>query len=258
MCVHIHRAHHLVAGAQRQRQHAVHPQPTHPRPEPRPAMVPAQRPGPHRHAGRRGSDTRTLTQAVLDVIDLPHERRALHDGVRPVHLDQRQPRTLGAGNGLHRIGRDPRQQVLQTQPGRGQPRQRGQALRQIVVLRGDRTTRRNEIILRSRPGVPILSATPRPASKDPSHHRYPQPNRRNKTTIPPGHRPTHLIGRASGSIGVDGGVSRMAPTRLRSPCRSTDAAKTVSASWFRVPAGEALRLIAPGDGERVRPGRFNR
>ena len=139
--VDVQRPDHPVGRAQRQRQHAVHPEAGDPPSELGPPRVVGQRPRHHRHALGDRSDAGPLPEAVLHRVDLTDKVDARHDGVRPVLLEQGQPHALGARDGADRVLRHPGQQLLQRHPPRGQPRQARQAGREVVVLARRRALR---------------------------------------------------------------------------------------------------------------------
>ena len=68
-------------------------------------------------------------------IDLGHEIRGGHDGVRSILLDQGQTSTLGSGDSSHRVLGDAGQRILQGQQARGQLPEPVQTVLQVVQLR---------------------------------------------------------------------------------------------------------------------------
>ena len=112
----------------------MHAKPGNPTAEPGPPLIGSQRGRHHRPGIGRCGDAGALADAVLDVVDLSDERRGRHDGVGAVLLEQREAGPLGARDGVHRIGGDAGQQILQAQPAGGQPPQGGQAVTEVAVL----------------------------------------------------------------------------------------------------------------------------
>jgi hypothetical protein len=104
--VDVDRPDHLIGQQQRQRQCTVHAQPAHTGAEPRPHLLPAQRPRPHRAALQCCGDAGTLLQGdVLNFVDFSDKRRTrrqrFHHVVDPIDLQQGHPGTLCAGDRVH-------------------------------------------------------------------------------------------------------------------------------------------------------------
>lgn len=135
MCVDVHCPKHPFGGDQGQRQRRVHAEAAHPGTEPRPRRGGAQGPGTHGQPGCRCSDARPLTDPVLHRIDLTHEVRTRHGGVRAAPLQQGHPGAVRPRNSRDRILRDVGEQVGKAHLTGGQTRQSRQAVPQINVVR---------------------------------------------------------------------------------------------------------------------------
>lgn len=78
-----------------------------------PHRIAAERARTHRSAFGCGADARTLTDAVLNGIDLTHEIGAGHQGVGSIVLEQSQTGAVGARNGMGGEVGDVAQHVLE-------------------------------------------------------------------------------------------------------------------------------------------------
>lgn len=132
--VHVQGTHHATAGDQRKRHRAVHTESCYPCPEPRPSRVATQRPRQNGLPVAGCRDAGTLSDAVLDVIDLPYERRRGRDRIRPILLQHGQTGPVRARDGMDREHRHLTQEVLEQQLARRQSCQRRYAGPEIFFL----------------------------------------------------------------------------------------------------------------------------